>query len=154
MKTQRVALYARDSTLAGQSPEMQRDDISILLNSLAPKYSKSVLKSTRLVCQMVLGWAVRSGRIVRPAGWLENIKLPRKTGGRKVVRRQLEADKLSLSHLSGLNQSRHSCFSCTRQASMGKTQSASSLMTLTATTSSTSGASSTKVGSRSWSRRN
>jgi excisionase family DNA binding protein len=77
-----------------QLDSIQRDDISTLLNSLAPKYSESVLKSTRLVCQMVLGWAVRSSKIVRPAGWLENIKLPRKTGGRKVVRTQLEPEQI------------------------------------------------------------
>ena len=73
---------------------IQRDDISALLNAQAVKYSRSSVKSMRTVCKMVLDWAVRSGKIVRPAGWLENIKLPRKTGGKKVMRTQLEPEQI------------------------------------------------------------
>jgi excisionase family DNA binding protein len=73
---------------------IQRDDISALLNSQASKYSESSLKVMRLVCRMVLGWAERSGKIVRPAGWLDNIRLPRKTGGRRVERTQLETEQV------------------------------------------------------------
>ena len=44
----------------------------------------------RLVCQMVLRYAERNSLIVRPAGWLDGIRLPRECGGRKIVRTQLE----------------------------------------------------------------
>jgi integrase len=69
---------------------IQREDVTNLLNSQAAKYSKSSLRSMRLVLCMTLGWAERNGYIERPTGWLDRIKLPRKTGGRKVVRTELE----------------------------------------------------------------
>jgi integrase len=42
------------------------------------------------VLVMTLTWAERNGYITRLTGWLEGIRLPRKTGGRKVVRTELE----------------------------------------------------------------
>lgn len=69
---------------------IQREDITKLLNSKAMKYSESSLRSMRLVMCMTLAWAERNGYIERPTGWLDRIKLPRKTGGRKVVRTELE----------------------------------------------------------------
>ena len=39
---------------------------------------------------MTLTWAERNGYLTRSTGWLEGIRLPRKTGGRKVVRTELE----------------------------------------------------------------
>lgn len=69
---------------------IQRQDITGLLSDKAPKYSESSLKSMRLVCQMVLQYAERNSLIVRPAGWLDGIRLPREHGGRKIVRTQLE----------------------------------------------------------------
>lgn len=70
---------------------IQRQDITGLLRDQAPKYSESSLKSMRLICQMVLRYAERNSLIVRPAGWLDGIRLPRESGGRKIVRTQLEA---------------------------------------------------------------
>jgi len=72
---------------------IQREHITNLLNSQAAKYSKSSLRSMRLVVCMTLGWAERNGYIKRPTGWLDRIKLPRKTGGRKVVRTELEPEQ-------------------------------------------------------------
>jgi integrase len=69
---------------------IQREDITKLLNSQAAKYSRSSLKSMRLVICLTLAWAERNSYIKRPTGWLDGIKLPRKTGGRKVVRTELE----------------------------------------------------------------
>jgi excisionase family DNA binding protein len=69
---------------------IQREDITNLLNSQAAKYSRSSLKSMRLVITMTLTWAERNSYIKRPNAWLDGIKLPRKTGGRKVVRTELE----------------------------------------------------------------
>jgi integrase len=69
---------------------IQREDITNLLNSQAAKYSRSSLKSMRLVLILTLTWAERNSYIKRPNGWLDGIKLPRKTGGRKVVRTELE----------------------------------------------------------------
>jgi integrase len=39
---------------------------------------------------MTLAWTEKNGYIKRPTGWLDGIRLPRKTGGRKVVRTELE----------------------------------------------------------------
>ena len=69
---------------------IQREDITNFLNSQAAKYSRSSLKSMRLVLIMTLTWAERNGYITRPTGWLDGIRLPRKTGGRKVIRKELE----------------------------------------------------------------
>lgn len=69
---------------------IQREDISNFLNSQAAKYSRSSLKSMRLVLGMTLAWTEKNGYIKRPTGWLDGIRLPRKTGGRKVVRTELE----------------------------------------------------------------
>ena len=69
---------------------IQREDITKLLNSQAAKYSQSSLRSMRVVMCLTLRWAERNGYITRPTGWLHGIKLPRKTGGRKVVRTELE----------------------------------------------------------------
>jgi integrase len=69
---------------------IQREDISNFLNLQAENYSRSSLKSMRLVLCLTLAWAERNGYIKRPNGWLEGLRLPRKTGGRKVVRTELE----------------------------------------------------------------
>lgn len=70
--------------------DIQRQTVTDLINGKAEKYSLSSVKSMRLVCQMVLRYAERNSLIVRPAGWLDGIRLPRKCGGRKIVRTQLE----------------------------------------------------------------
>lgn len=70
--------------------DIQRQTLTDLLNAKAKKYSRSSLKSMRLVMQMTLLWAERNGLIVRAAGWLAGIRLPRECGGRKIVRTQLE----------------------------------------------------------------
>jgi integrase len=75
-----------DRTLDG----IQREDITQLLNSKAAKYSKSSLRSMRLVMCMTLAWAEKSSLIQRPTGWLDGIRLPKKVGGRKVTRTELE----------------------------------------------------------------
>ena len=48
---------------------IQREDITNFLNSQAAKYSRSSLKSMRLVLIMTLTWAERNGSRVRQAGW-------------------------------------------------------------------------------------
>jgi integrase len=72
---------------------IQREDITNLLNSQAAKYSRSSLKSMRVVICLTLKWAERNGYIKRPTGWLEGVRLPRKTGGRKVVRTELDTSQ-------------------------------------------------------------
>jgi hypothetical protein len=68
---------------------IQRDDITKLINSQAEKYSKSSLRSLRLVLQMTLAWAEKNSLIKRPTGWLDGIRLPKKVGGRTVTRIEL-----------------------------------------------------------------
>jgi integrase len=72
---------------------IQRDDITWLLNSQAKKYSKSSLRSLRLVLCMTLAWAEKNSYIQRPTGWLDSIRLPRKVGGRTVVRTELKPEQ-------------------------------------------------------------
>jgi hypothetical protein len=54
----------------------------------ARKYSKSAFKFTRVVLCMDLKWTERNGEIQQPIGWLEGVRLPRVTGGTKVIRTQ------------------------------------------------------------------
>lgn len=70
--------------------DVQREEITNFLNSQAERYSRSALKSMRVVLRLTLGWAEKSGYIKRPTGWLDSIRLPRKTGGRTVIRTELE----------------------------------------------------------------
>jgi integrase len=72
---------------------IQRQDISKLLNSQAKKYSKSSLRSMRLVMCMTLAWAEKNSYIQRPTGWLDGIRLPKKVGGRTVVRTELKPEQ-------------------------------------------------------------
>ena len=65
-----------------------------MLNSQAAKYSRSSLKSMRLVLCMTLAWTEKNGYVKCPTGWLDGIRLPRKTGGRKVVRTELEPSQM------------------------------------------------------------
>lgn len=69
---------------------IQREDVTGLLNAQASKYSRPALKSMRLVTTFVLSWAERNDKMKRPAGWLDGIKVPRKCGGRKVLRTEIE----------------------------------------------------------------
>jgi integrase len=63
---------------------INREDIQALLAQQAKKYSRSTLRSMRVVLSLTLGWA-------SDCGWLEKnpctrIKLPQQTGGRMVTR--------------------------------------------------------------------
>ena len=63
---------------------INREEIQNFLTEQARRYSESSLRSMRVVLGMTLGWA-------NDCGWIERnpctrIKLPRRTGGRKVIR--------------------------------------------------------------------
>jgi hypothetical protein len=79
----------KDRTLAS----IQREDITGLLTSQTKKYSTSSLKSMRLVMRMTLSWAEKNSYIQRPTGWLDGIRLPKKVGGRTVVRTELQPEQ-------------------------------------------------------------
>ena len=72
---------------------IHRVDVTTLLNAKAMRFSRSSLRSMRLVMRLTLEWAERNGYIQRPNGWLDGIKLPRKTGGRKVIRTELNQEQ-------------------------------------------------------------
>jgi integrase len=72
---------------------IQRDDITALINQQAERYSKSSLRSLRLVLKMTLAWAEKTALIVRPTGWLDGIRLPKKNGGRTVTRTELKPEQ-------------------------------------------------------------
>ena len=68
---------------------INRKSIQAFLSKQAKRYSKSALKSMRLVMCMVLKWAERNGELTQPNGWLEGIRLPRVVG-KKVIRTELK----------------------------------------------------------------
>jgi integrase len=73
--------------------EINREDIQTFLAEKAPKYSQSTLRSMRVVLGLTLGWASN-------CGWLEKnpctrVKLPKRTGGRRVIRTVLTADQIN-----------------------------------------------------------
>lgn len=63
---------------------INREAVQNFLAEKAVKYSKSTLRSMRVVLSLTLGWAKNCGWI--PVNPCEKIRLPRVTGGRKVLR--------------------------------------------------------------------
>lgn len=72
---------------------INRKAIQDCLAKQAEKYSRSSLRSLRLVMCMTLAWAERNGYIRQPNGWLDGIRLPKKVGGRKVERTELKPEQ-------------------------------------------------------------
>jgi len=70
-----------------------RKTIQDFLVLQAKKYGKSSLKTMRLVMCMTLKWAEQSGYLQQPNGWLEGIRLPKRVGGRKVMRTDLTSEQ-------------------------------------------------------------
>jgi integrase len=73
--------------------EINREDIQNFLAEKARKYSESTLRSMRVVLGLTLGWA-------NNCGWLEKnpctrVKLPKRTGGRRVTRTVLTAGQMN-----------------------------------------------------------
>jgi integrase len=69
---------------------INRKSIQTFLAKQAEKYSRSSLRSMRLVLCMTLAWAERNGEIQQPNGWLDGIRLPKKVGGRTVHPRRTD----------------------------------------------------------------
>jgi integrase len=63
---------------------INREDIQNFLTEQARKYSESSLRSMRVVLGLTLGWANDCGWIAKNP--CTRIKLPKRTGGRKVIR--------------------------------------------------------------------
>jgi integrase len=73
--------------------EINREDIQTFLAEKARKYSESTLRSMRVVLGLTLGWA-------NDCCWLEKnpctrVKLPKRTGGRRVTRTVLTAEQVN-----------------------------------------------------------
>ncbi len=73
--------------------EINREDIQNFLAEKARKYSESTLRSMRVVLGLTLGWATN-------CSWLEKnpcsrVKLPKRTGGRRVTRTVLTAEQVN-----------------------------------------------------------
>jgi len=73
--------------------EINREDIQTFLAEKARNYSESTLRSMRVVLGLTLGWA-------NDCGWLEKnpctrVKLPKRTGGRRVTRTVLTAEQVT-----------------------------------------------------------
>jgi integrase len=72
---------------------INRKAIQDFLTMQAKTYSKSYLKSMRVVLCVTLNWAGQNGCLEQPAGWLDGIRLPRQTHGRKVTRTELTPEQ-------------------------------------------------------------
>jgi integrase len=66
-----------------------RKSIQDFLTKQAKKYSKSYVKSMRVVLCMTPAWAEQNGYLEQLNGWLESIRLPRAFDGRRVKRTEL-----------------------------------------------------------------
>jgi integrase len=71
---------------------INREDIQSFLAEQARRYSRSVLRSIRVVLSLTLGWAKNCGWIERNP--CEGIRLPREAGGRKVHRTVLTSQEV------------------------------------------------------------
>jgi len=71
--------------------EITREEIQNFLVEQAKKYSKSTLRSMRIVLSLTLGWAQANKWVESPC---VRIKLPRETGGRKVKRTVLTPEQV------------------------------------------------------------
>jgi integrase len=71
---------------------INREDIQSFLAEQATRYSRSVLRSIRVVLSLTLGWAKNCGWIERNP--CEGIRLPREAGGRKVHRTVLTSQEV------------------------------------------------------------
>jgi integrase len=72
---------------------INRKAVQDCLTKQAERYSRSSLRTLRLVMRMTLAWAERNGYIRQPSGWLDGIRLPKKVGGRNVVRTELKPEQ-------------------------------------------------------------
>lgn len=73
--------------------DINREDVQLFLAKKAKTYSRSALRSMRVVLSLTLGWAKNNG-------WLqhnpcENVRLPLETGGRTVERTILTSDQVN-----------------------------------------------------------
>jgi integrase len=71
---------------------INREEIQSFLAEQATRYSRSVLRSIRVVLSLTLGWAKNCGWIERNP--CEGIRLPREAGGRKVHRTVLTSQEV------------------------------------------------------------
>lgn len=78
-----------DRTISG----INREDVQLFINEQAKRYSKSTLRSMRVVISLSLGWA-------KNCSWIEvnpcaGIRLPKENGGRTVKRTVLSFEQIS-----------------------------------------------------------
>jgi integrase len=72
--------------------DIRREDIQLFLAEKATQYSRSALRSMRVVLSLTLGWAKNNGWIQQNP--CEGIKLPLATGGRTVQRTILTTEQV------------------------------------------------------------
>ena len=73
--------------------EISREDVQLFLADRASRYSRSALRSMRVVLSLTLGWAKRNGWIEQNP--CEGVRLPQQTGGRKVQRTALTPEQVN-----------------------------------------------------------
>jgi integrase len=73
--------------------EINREDIQTFLAEKARKYSESTLRSMRVVLGLTLGWATNCSWLARNP--CSRVKLPKRTGGRRVTRTVLTAGQVN-----------------------------------------------------------
>jgi len=73
--------------------EISREDVQLFLADQASRYSRSALRSMRVVLSLTLGWAKRNGWIEQNP--CEGVRLPQQTGGRTVKRVALTPEQVN-----------------------------------------------------------
>jgi integrase len=73
--------------------EINREDVQLFLAKQAQRYSRSALRSMRVVLSLTLNWAKNNGWLqINPC---EGVRLPLAVGGRKVQRTALTTDQVN-----------------------------------------------------------
>jgi len=90
--TNALRAYALPAFAPQTITNINREAIQTFFAEKAVKYSKSTLRSMRVVLSLTLGWA-------KNCGWIQTnpcqgIRLPRATGGRKVIRTVLTREQI------------------------------------------------------------
>jgi integrase len=73
--------------------DIKREDVQLFLAEKAAQYSRSALRSMRVVLSLTLGWARNNGRLQQNP--CEGVRLPLSTGGKTVQRTILTTEQVS-----------------------------------------------------------
>jgi len=90
--TNALRIYVLPTFGCRNMADVNREDIQMFLAEKAKTYSRSTLRSMRVVLGITLGWAADCGWL--PKNPCNRVKLPQETGGRRVVRTVLSPGQI------------------------------------------------------------